>query len=81
MAVPGFSAEGALGIYLDDVTSGVEVTGNLVMNANERGLFGHGGRNLVFDNNILINNPGSISIVKTGISKNIAPGGVVETNI
>ena len=72
-ASQGFTDSGALGIYLDDMTSGVEVSSNIVYNAMEPALFGHGGRNLVFDNNIIINCDESIKIVKTGIAKNLDP--------
>ena len=42
----GFTAEGALGIYIDDMSSGVEVTGNIIYNVREPAIFGHGGRYL-----------------------------------
>lgn len=75
------TGEGALGIYLDDVTSGVEVTGNLVYNAQEPGLFGHGGRYLTFDNNILVNCEEPIKVVKTAIANSLADGGAVKSNL
>jgi parallel beta-helix repeat protein len=43
----------AFGIYLDDYTSGVEVTGNLVYNTKKTALFIHDGSNCVAENNIL----------------------------
>lgn len=69
----GFANEGALGIYLDDMTSGVEVVGNIVYNCREPALFGHGGRHLTFKNNMIINCDESIRLVKTSISKNLDP--------
>ena len=79
---PGFSTEGALGIYLDDLTSGVEVTGNIIYNVREPALFGHGGRNLTFDNNVIINCDESIRVTKTAIKKNLdADTGVSAVNI
>lgn len=70
-AKSGFNGEGALGIYLDDLTSGVEVFGNIVYNSKESALFGHGGRHLTFQNNIIINCEESIVLTKTGILKNL----------
>lgn len=46
---------GADGIYLDDETSGVEVTGNFIKDSSRAAIFIHGG-----DNNIIRNNVGII---------------------
>lgn len=70
-AQSGFCGEGALGIYLDDLTSGVEVLGNIVYNSKESAIFGHGGRHLTFKNNVIINCDESIVLTKTGILKNL----------
>ena len=74
--------EGALGIYLDDLTSGVEVYGNLVINAKEPGIVSHGGRENHFYNNIFINCDEPIRMSKTGIANTIQlPDGGAATNI
>ena len=70
-AQDGFTGEGALGIYLDDLTSGVEVYGNILYNLKENAIFGHGGRHLDFSNNVIINCDESITLTKTGILKNL----------
>ena len=78
----GFTAEGALGIYIDDMSSGVEVTGNIIYNVREPAIFGHGGRYLTFNNNVIINCDESIRLTKTGIAKNLdINSGVSAQNI
>jgi len=42
------------GIYLDDFTSGTEVTGNIVAHTGRGGIFIHGGRDNVVENNMII---------------------------
>lgn len=73
MPVPGFSGEGCLGIYIDDVTSGLEIYGNVVYNAKEPGTFIHGGRYNKIYNNMYINCDVPIRVIKTGIAKSIFP--------
>jgi parallel beta-helix repeat protein len=46
----------AEGIYLDDNSSGVEITNNTIANLNGRGLFLNNARNLVIRNNTFYNN-------------------------
>lgn len=77
----GFTDEGALGIYIDDLTSGIEVYGNVVYNAEEPGTFVHSGRYNNIHNNIYIGCDTPIKVIKTGIAKGIAEGGAVWTNI
>lgn len=81
MPIAGFSGEGALGIYIDDVTSGLEIYGNVVYNAKEPGTFIHGGRYNKIYNNMYINCDIPIRITKTGIAKSIAVGGTIWTNL
>ncbi len=81
MPVPGFSGEGALGIYIDDCTSGVEIYGNVVYNAKEPGTFLHGGRYNKIYNNLYINCDTPINVVKTGIEKSISVGGPIWSNL
>lgn len=42
------------GIYLDDWTSGAEVYGNIVANTASGGIFIHGGRDNIIENNIIV---------------------------
>lgn len=82
MAIPGFSNEGALGIYIDDCTSGLEIYGNLVYNAKEPGTFIHGGRNNKIYNNMYINCDEPIRVTKTGIKKSLSgEGGPIWENL
>lgn len=81
MPIAGFSGEGALGIYIDDVTSGLEIYGNVVYNAKEPGTFIHGGRYNKIYNNMYINCDTPIRITKTGIAKSIAIGGTIWNNL
>jgi parallel beta-helix repeat protein len=48
----GFSAEG---IYMDDNTNGVEITGNTIANCN-RGIYFHNTRNIIAKGNTIYNN-------------------------
>lgn len=77
----GFNNEGALGIYIDDLTSGIEVYGNLVYNAKEPGTFVHSGRYNNIHNNLYINCDTPVRVIKTGINKGIAEGGSTWNNI
>lgn len=79
--VEGFTDEGALGIYIDDLNSGIEVHGNVVYNAKEPGTFIHSGRYNNIHDNIYINCDTPIKIVKTEISKGTAENGPVWNNI
>ncbi|MBN8215066.1 MAG: right-handed parallel beta-helix repeat-containing protein [Spirochaetes bacterium] len=46
----------AWGIYLDDDCCGVDVVGNIVVNANRAGIHFHNARDIVASNNLFINN-------------------------
>lgn len=46
----------AWGIYLDDDCCGVDVIGNIVVNANRAGIHFHNARDIVASNNLFINN-------------------------
>lgn len=76
-----FNGEGALGLYMDDLTSGVELYGNIVYNAKEPGTFIHGGRYNKIYNNMYINCDIPIRVIKTAIGKGTAVGGTIWTNL
>ena len=46
--------EGALGIYMDDLSSGTTITGNIVLRSSAGSLCLHGGKDNVVTNNILV---------------------------
>jgi hypothetical protein len=50
----GVSGAVASGVYLDDLTSGVEIYGNFIKNAAGFGFLLHGGRNIAITNNVVI---------------------------
>ena len=81
MPIPNFCGEGAMGIYIDDCTSGIEIYGNLVYNAKEPGTFIHGGRHNKIYNNMYINCDMPIRIDKTGIQKSLSIGGPIWQNL
>lgn len=81
MPKEGFNGEGALGLYMDDLTSGVELYGNIVYNAKEPGTFIHGGRYNKIYNNMYINCDIPIRVNKTSIGKGTAVGGSIWTNL
>ena len=80
-AQQGYSNEGALGIYIDDLTSGIEAYGNVVINATEPGFFVNGGRENIIRNNIIINSNVPIRVVKTGNAGNVMRGSGIEANM
>lgn len=72
--------KGAVGIYIDDVTSGVKIYGNIVANMNH-GIHIHGGRMNSVEDNILINV--SVAVLANTVSslKNISEGGATYNNV
>jgi len=54
------------GIYLDDWTSGTQVYGNIIRNAAYGGIFIHGGRDNVIENNIIIDGGSLGQVVYSG---------------
>ncbi len=81
LAVPGFSAEGAMGLYLDTNTSGVDMSYNLLIGMTENALFVNCGRDNKVNNNILIGCSKPLTVARDTAVKAVAPGGIVETNI
>ena len=65
------------GIYLDDLTSGITVVSNVLVNVPRAFLIG-GGRNNTIENNLVINSPSGLSLDARGTnwaSGHCAPGG------
>jgi hypothetical protein len=50
----GIGNVSAIGVYLDDLASGVEVYGNFIKDATGFGFLLHGGRNIAITNNVVI---------------------------
>ena len=78
---PGGSYSGANGIYLDDCTNNVEVTGNSVFNCKGLGIFLHGSSAVQVKNNTSFNN-GEAQLSMTSIANSCSPNNnVVQNNI
>ena len=64
---PGGAYSGANGIYLDDCTTNIEVTGNSVYNCRGLGIYLHGSSNIKLTGNTAYNNgEGQFSITSAG---------------
>ena len=63
------------GIYMDDNSGGVEITGNTIANCNNNGIYIHDAHDMIISNNTSFNNGNSQIIFKYD---NIAPNGVIR---
>ena len=78
---PGGAYSGANGIYLDDCTANVEVTGNSVFNCKGLGIFLHGSSSVQVKNNTSYNN-GEAQLSMTSIANSCSPyNNVVQNNV
>ncbi len=77
---PGNDQEG---IYLDDLTSGITVTGNVIANVPRPFLIG-GGRSNVIENNLIVGSAHAFSLDNRGLGwagGHCAPGGGMEQSL
>ena len=78
---PGGAYSGANGIYLDDCTTNIEVTGNSVFNCKGLGIYLHGSSAIQLKNNTSYNN-GEAQLSMTSIANSCSPNGnVVQNNV
>ena len=76
LPILGLTGDGAFGIYLDNATSGFDVTHNIMINMQEPALFSNAGRENKFANNLLINCDKPIVINETaGVNADIGNKG------
>ena len=70
------------GIYLDNGTCGVEVTGNIIVNANN-GFYNNYGRDIILNDNVMINTitPANFAIWGDAGGKGFVEGGELDVNI
>ncbi|MBO0929396.1 PA14 domain-containing protein [Fibrella aquatilis] len=78
---PGGAYSGANGIYLDDCTTNIEVTGNTVFNCKGLGIYLHGSSAVQLKNNTSYNN-GEAQLSMTSIPNSCSPNGnVIQNNV
>ncbi|WP_310587739.1 PA14 domain-containing protein [Fibrella rubiginis] len=78
---PGGAYSGANGIYLDDCTTNIELSGNSVFNCKGLGIYLHGSSSVQVKNNTSYNN-GEAQLSMTSITNSCSPNNnVIQNNI